>query len=168
MVTVTLDNARAIVEQVVDPELPMLTLHDLGVLRGVRTEGTTVVVEIAPTYSGCPAVAEMRADLTARLRAAGYADVDVRLVLNPPWTTDDITDQGRATLARHGIAPPGRAPTRPRGPVPLLLGVRRESPPCPQCGSHDTEVTSAFGPTACTQLCRCRDCGEPFEHVKAI
>jgi ring-1,2-phenylacetyl-CoA epoxidase subunit PaaD len=160
--------ARAVAESVVDPELPMLTLHDLGVLRGVHLDGGAAIVEIAPTYSGCPAVAEMRADLSARLRAIGYDDVEVRLVLSPPWTTDDITPRGRALLAEHGIAPPGAARRQTAGPVPVSLGVRVAAPPCPQCGSPETDVVSAFGPTACTALCRCRACAEPFEHMKAI
>ncbi|MDT4984608.1 MAG: ring,2-phenylacetyl-CoA epoxidase subunit PaaD, partial [Pseudonocardiales bacterium] len=124
MVTATVADARAVAETVTDPELPMLTLHDLGVLRDVRVEGERVIAELTPTYSGCPAMAEMRADLAARLQAAGYHDVDVRTVLSPPWTTDDITARGRQVLAEHGIAPPGPAPRRGPGPVPLVLGIR--------------------------------------------
>jgi ring-1,2-phenylacetyl-CoA epoxidase subunit PaaD len=163
----TLADARAVAEEVTDPELPMLTLHDLGVLRGVRVEGERVVVEITPTYSGCPAMAEMRADLTARLRAAGYRDVDVRIVLSPPWTTDDISARGRRLLAQHGIAPPGTAPRRGPGPVPLSLGRTAPAVSCPQCGSADTELLSRFGATSCKALYRCTTCREPFEQVKA-
>lgn len=168
MVTATSQDAFAVAARVVDPELPMLTLADLGVLRDIRADGARVVVDIAPTYSGCPAVAEMRADLTLALRTAGFSHVEVRLVLTPPWSSDDITPRGRALLAENGIAPPG--PPRPRtaGPVPMTFGSRPAAPPCPQCGSVDTETTSAFGPTACTALCRCRTCGEPFQQVKAI
>jgi ring-1,2-phenylacetyl-CoA epoxidase subunit PaaD len=171
------DGARAIAETVTDPELPMLTLHDLGVLRDVRIEGAdghddanadTVVVEITPTYSGCPAMAEMRADLAAALHAAGFAQVEVRTVLSPPWTSDDITAHGREVLAEHGIAPPGPAPRRSGGPVPLTLGAPQTQVPCPQCGSRDTVETSRFGSTACKALYRCRACAEPFEHLKAI
>jgi ring-1,2-phenylacetyl-CoA epoxidase subunit PaaD len=165
---VTITNARAIAQTVTDPELPMLTLHDLGVLRDVREEGDRVVVSIAPTYSGCPALAEMRADLTRRLRGAGYGNVDVRTVLSPPWTTDDITEHGRHVLADHGIAPPGAAPRRVAGPVPLTLGARAARVDCPQCGSADTVEVSRFGATACKALYRCRACAEPFEHLKAI
>jgi ring-1,2-phenylacetyl-CoA epoxidase subunit PaaD len=160
--------ARAVAEAVTDPELPMLTLHDLGVLRDVRIEDGTVVVEITPTYSGCPAMAEMRADLTGKLGAAGFARVDVRTVLRPAWSTDDITGHGRDVLAEHGIAPPGPAPTRAPGPVPLTLSTRRPPVACPQCGSNDTVETSRFGATACKALYRCRACTEPFEHVKPI
>lgn len=167
MVTATVADARAVAETVTDPELPMLTLHDLGVLRDVRVEGERVIAELTPTYSGCPAMAEMRADLAARLRAAGYRDVDVRTVLSPPWTTDDITARGRQLLAEHGIAPPGPAPRRGSGPVPLVLGIRPVAVPCPLCGSADTELVSQFGATSCKSLHRCVACREPFEHVKA-
>ncbi|MGY1604220.1 1,2-phenylacetyl-CoA epoxidase subunit PaaD [Geodermatophilus sp. SYSU D00815] len=161
-------DARAVAETVTDPELPMLTLADLGVLRDVRVEDGTVVVEITPTYSGCPAMGVMRADLVHALHAAGFPDVDVRTVLSPAWTTDWITDEGRRKLAAGGIAPPGRAPVRGAGPVPLRLGPTRRTAACPQCGSGDTVELSEFGATACKALRRCRACGEPFEHVKEI
>ncbi|MCV2463686.1 phenylacetate-CoA oxygenase subunit PaaJ, partial [Streptomyces sp. ICN988] len=116
--------ARHVAEQVPDPELPMLTLADLGVLRDVEVgEDGTVVAGLTPTYSGCPAMAEMRADVAARLREAGYARVEIRTVLDPPWTSDWITEAGRRKLAEHGIAPPGAAPRG--GPVPLVLSPTR-------------------------------------------
>lgn len=158
--------ARRVAERVPDPELPMLTLADLGVLRDVETRADgTVVASLTPTYSGCPAMAEMRADVAARLRAAGYAGVEIRTVLDPPWTSDWITESGRRKLAEHGIAPPGRAP---RGPVPLLLSPTRPAVPCPRCGSRETEETSRFAATSCKALWRCRACREPFEYVKEI
>ncbi|MGQ4389331.1 1,2-phenylacetyl-CoA epoxidase subunit PaaD [Streptomyces sp. SAS_270] len=164
-----LRRARHIAEQVPDPELPMLTLADLGVLRDVEvTADGTVVASLTPTYSGCPAMAEMRADVSARLRTAGFDRVEIRTVLDPPWTTDWITAQGRRRLAEHGIAPPGPAPRRPSGPVPLDLSPTRRSVPCPQCGSADTEETSRFAATSCKALWRCRTCREPFEYVKEI
>jgi ring-1,2-phenylacetyl-CoA epoxidase subunit PaaD len=166
MVT-TVQDARRLAETVTDPELPMLTLHDLGVLRSVRTEGVRVIVEITPTYSGCPAMAEMRADLTRRLRSAGYEHVEVRTVLSPPWSTDDITERGRRLLAEHGIAPPGPAPRRPTGRVPLILGTAPARVSCPRCGSVDTQRLSEFGATSCRALYRCAECMEPFEHFKA-
>jgi ring-1,2-phenylacetyl-CoA epoxidase subunit PaaD len=159
---------RAVAETVVDPELPVLTLADLGVLRDVRTEDGTVVVEITPTYTGCPAMGVMRADLVHALHEAGFERVDVRTVLAPAWSTDWISDDGRRKLAQAGIAPPGSAPPRPAGPVPLRLGRPRRSADCPLCGSPDTEEVSEFGATACTALRRCRQCREPFEHVKEI
>ena len=161
-----LERAHSVAASVRDPELPMLTLADLGVLRDVRlTEDGTVVAELTPTYSGCPAMAEMRADVAARLREAGYERVEIRTVLNPPWTSDWITPEGRRKLAEHGIAPPAAAP---RGPVPLTLSPTRREVPCPRCGSADTEETSRFAATSCKALWRCRACREPFEYVKEI
>ncbi|MFI8219258.1 1,2-phenylacetyl-CoA epoxidase subunit PaaD [Streptomyces sp. NPDC085932] len=171
MVTTLLDarRARRIAEQVPDPELPMLTLADLGVLRDVSlTQDGTVVASLTPTYSGCPAMAEMRAGVAARLRDAGYARVEIRTVLDPPWTSDWITAEGRRKLAEHGIAPPGAAPVRAAGPVPLVLAPTRRSVSCPRCGSADTEETSRFAATSCKALWRCLACREPFEYVKEI
>ncbi|MGI8313103.1 1,2-phenylacetyl-CoA epoxidase subunit PaaD [Saccharopolyspora hattusasensis] len=172
MVTSTkpgLRHARAVAGSVTDPELPVLTLADLGVLRGVELAGDgKVVVSITPTYSGCPAMPEMRADLSNRLSEAGFADVEVRTVLDPPWTTDWISPAGRQKLAEYGIAPPGAAPQRAAGPVPLTLAPPRARVRCPQCGSPDTEQVSRFGATACKALRRCRSCHEPFEHIKEI
>jgi ring-1,2-phenylacetyl-CoA epoxidase subunit PaaD len=160
-------SALAVAETVTDPELPMLTLADLGVLREVSEMDGRVVVSITPTYTGCPAMDTMRDDLVHALKHAGYTEVEVRTVLQPAWSTDWITEGGRRKLAEAGIAPPGVAPRR-AGPVPLRLGppVRRIA--CPHCGSAETELLSQFGPTACKALRRCRACHEPFEHVKEI
>ncbi|CAG6391322.1 phenylacetate-CoA oxygenase subunit PaaJ [Streptomyces cocklensis] len=165
----SLRTARQVAAQVPDPELPMLTLADLGVLRDVRlTPDGTVVASLTPTYSGCPAMAEMRADVAARLRRAGFEKVEIRTVLDPPWSTDLITPHGRRTLREYGISPPGPAPRRTAGPVPLVLGAPRRAVGCPRCGSTDTEETSRFSATACKSLWRCRACREPFEHVKEL
>jgi ring-1,2-phenylacetyl-CoA epoxidase subunit PaaD len=160
--------AAAVAATVTDPEMPMVTLADLGIIREVREEGAGVVVTITPTYSGCPAMDEIRSDLRRALRGAGYADVDVRTVLSPPWTTDWITEEGRAKLAAAGIAPPGPAPRRATGPIPLVLGPGRQTVACPRCGDPDTELIAAFSATACRELRRCPACREPFEHVKEI
>jgi ring-1,2-phenylacetyl-CoA epoxidase subunit PaaD len=161
MVTVpTAVDVRELVASVRDPELPVITIDDLGVLRDVRvgTDGH-VLVEITPTYSGCPAMDVIRADVLARLAEAGYHDAEVRLVLAPAWTTDWITEAGRAALREHGIAPPHPS----GGPVTVQLSVR-----CPRCGSPDTREISRFGSTACKALWSCRACLEPFEHVKTL
>ena len=149
----------------IDPELPMLTLADLGVLREVRTTDRGVEVAITPTYTGCPAMATMRADLTRALHEAGFGEVSVRVDLCEPWTTDWISERGRAALQAAGISPPG---PRRVGPIPLTLGPVRRAVACPHCGGPDTELISEFGSTACKALYRCRECREPFDHVKEI
>ncbi|GII66319.1 phenylacetate-CoA oxygenase subunit PaaJ [Sphaerisporangium krabiense] len=161
--------AGEVAAAVADPELPMLTLADLGILREVTETGDgRVVVTITPTYSGCPAMDAIRADLSAALRAAGYADVEIRTALTPPWTTDWIGEAGRRKLAAAGISPPGPAAPRAPGPVPVALGPVRRRPACPNCGSGETGEISRFGATACRSLWRCQACHEPFEHVKEI
>jgi ring-1,2-phenylacetyl-CoA epoxidase subunit PaaD len=165
----SLDEAHAAAAAVLDPELPVLSIADLGILRDVAmADDGSVVVTITPTYSGCPAMGVMRADLVHALHRAGFADVDVRTVLSPAWSTDWISEEGRRKLAAGGIAPPGRAPLRAPGPIPLQLGPTRRTADCPLCGSSDTEELSEFGATACKALRRCRTCREPFEHVKEI
>lgn len=154
------ERARAAVAAVLDPEVPVLTIDDLGVLRevSVGADGCVDVV-ITPTYSGCPAMDAIRDDVTKALQAEGFSAVRVRLVLSPAWTTDWMSGIGRAKLREYGIAPP---PGRHPGPVPLQLSLR-----CPQCGSAATRELSRFGSTACKSLWMCTDCLEPFDHFKA-
>lgn len=156
--------AQELAEQVLDPELPVLTLADLGVLRDVREVDGTVVVTITPTYSGCPALDEMRADLRSKLVNAGYERVEIRTALSPVWSTDWISDEGRRKLEEHGIAPPQRK----AGPVVLNLTPPTQRVRCPRCGSPRTTELSRFSSTACKALRRCDACREPFEHVKEI
>ena len=160
-------NARSVAASVTDPEMPMLTLEDLGVLRDVESDGERVIVTITPTYSGCPAMATMRDDLMHRLRDEGFSDVEVRVSLHPAWSSDWITPRGRAALVEHGLSAPGPAPSHD-GPVALSLQPTRRTLSCPRCGSSHVELTSEFGPTACKALYRCMACLEPFEHVKEI
>ena len=148
-----------------DPELPMLTLADLGILRDVEQTGERVTATITPTYSGCPALREITAGLRHRLVAAGFPVVEIRTRLSPPWTSDWITAEGRRKLAEAGIAPPHAAPSRP-GPVPLTLLAARSAVACPRCDSHQTTRIAEFSGTACKALYRCDDCLEPFEYVK--
>ncbi len=160
--TATIEDVRAAVAAVPDPELPVVTIEQLGILRDVRVDATgRVTVDITPTYSGCPAMDAIRADVEAALAGAGVDGAEVRLVLAPAWTTDWITPDGRAALEEYGIAPPGPAG---HGTVTsLTLSVR-----CPLCGSPDTRELSRFGSTACKALWVCRACQEPFDHVKAL
>jgi ring-1,2-phenylacetyl-CoA epoxidase subunit PaaD len=164
-----LDRARAAAATVTDPELPMLTLADLGVLRAVRRDADgAVVVVITPTYLGCPALDTMRDDLAHALTGAGLPDARIALTLDPPWTSDSITPAGRRALAEAGIVPPGAGPAAARrsGPVPLTLWTAAPQPRCPRCGGTDTVEVSHFGATACRALHRCRECREPFERFK--
>jgi ring-1,2-phenylacetyl-CoA epoxidase subunit PaaD len=165
--TVPAESAWDVAASVPDPELPMVTLADLGILRSVVTADDGVTVTITPTYLGCPALREMSHDLRHRLVAAGYSDVVVRTALAPGWSSDWITAAGRDKLAAAGVAPPNPARAH-EGPIPLTLTPRARVVACPLCGSVDTRETSAFGATACKALYRCSACSEPFEYVKDI
>jgi ring-1,2-phenylacetyl-CoA epoxidase subunit PaaD len=147
-----------------DPELPYLTVADLGILRDVREDGDAVTVTITPTYSGCPAMHQIAADLVHHLKRAGYRHVDIKTALSPAWTSDWITAEGRRKLSAAGIAPPRSAAPAARGPVPVTL--TRAPVRCPRCGSADTRQTARFSATACKALYLCRECLEPFEYVK--
>ena len=155
---------RQILHAVTDPEIPVLTIEDLGILRGVevRADGH-VVVTITPTYSGCPAMQVITDEILITLAAAGYADASVRTELSPAWTTDWMTEAGKRKLAEYGIAPPTGGAKRSDGLVSVGLTVR-----CPQCGSPDTREISRFGSTACKSMWSCKACLEPFDHFKAI
>jgi ring-1,2-phenylacetyl-CoA epoxidase subunit PaaD len=163
--------ARAwdVAASVLDPEVPVLTIADLGILRAVDDAGAEggVTVTITPTYSGCPAMEAIRDDILTAFADAGRDDVRVEFVLSPAWTTDWMSDEGRRKLLEHGIVPPvARAVDErdhPRRPVLLSLSLR-----CPQCGSPDTRELSRFGSTACKSLWVCSSCREPFDHFKAI
>ncbi|MGY0499326.1 1,2-phenylacetyl-CoA epoxidase subunit PaaD [Nocardia sp. FBN12] len=163
-----IENARALVESVLDPEMPMLTLADLGVVRDVAVDPDgAVVVTITPTYSGCPALATMRADIEHLLYQHDYRRVRVDTSLTPAWSSDWITESGVRKLREAGYSTPGTAPTA-RGPVPLTLTNRRRAVACPQCDSPHTELVSEFGATLCKAHYRCLACLEPFDHVKEI
>lgn len=150
-----------------DPEMPMVTIGDLGILRAVEHVAGAVVATITPTYSGCPAMPEIADDVRRRLRRAGFADATVRTALDPPWSSDWITADGRRKLAEAGIAPPHRAPQRVTT-TPLRLRPVRRPVACPRCGSAHTVRTADFSATACRALYRCDDCREPFEYVKEM
>lgn len=160
--TTRVTRAREIAARVADPEIPVLTIEDLGVLRDVRADAAgRVIVDITPTYSGCPAMDAIRDDIILALTADGFDDVEVRLVLSPAWTTDWMSEDGKRKLVEYGIAPPsGRAA---HGPIKLQLAVK-----CPRCGSLNTREVSRFGSTSCKALYECRACLEPFDHFKVI
>lgn len=169
MSTATRADARSIAASVLDPEMPMLTLADLGVIRDVEErEDGSVVVTITPTYSGCPAMGTMRDDIEHKLNDAGYQRVQINTSLSPAWSSDWISAEGRRKLREAGYSVPGPAPRRSSGPVALTLTTRPRSLSCPQCGSTNTQLASEFGATLCKAHYRCLDCLEPFDHVKEI
>lgn len=150
---------------VVDPEIPVLSIADLGILRKVDVAGSEVTVTITPTYSGCPAMDAIRDDLHAAFKKEGYADVHVDLVLAPAWTTDWMSEAGKQKLQEYGIAPPSgnsRAGGH-SGPIRLSLAVK-----CPQCNSLNTKELTRFGSTSCKALYVCQDCKEPFDYFKVL
>jgi len=160
------EQLRDIAGSVPDPEIPVLTLHDLGILRDVQiTADGTVEVTLTPTYTGCPATAVIAADVETALRAAGVDRLLVRTVLSPAWTTDWMSQEGRRKLVDYGIAPPGACRPAATGPRPtgLTLSAR-----CPRCGSTNTREISRFGSTPCKSLWSCLACAEPFDSFKAI
>lgn len=150
--------AWAWLDVVPDPELPSVTITDLGIVRDIREEADALVVALTPTYSGCPATAVIEEDVTRALHAHGVTNVRIERRLAPPWTTDWITPRGRARLHEHGIVPP--AANIANGPVVSTI-VR-----CPRCNSGDTTELSHFGSTPCKALFRCEACREPFDYVK--
>lgn len=157
------DRAWAVAATVVDPEIPVLTIDDLGVLREVTVTDDGVNVVVTPTYSGCPAMETIRADVVGALTEAGFGPVSVRLALAPAWTTDWISDAGKTALEEFGIAPPTGSAAAVTGPVRLRMAVK-----CPHCQSLDTREVSHFGSTSCKALYECTACGEPFDYFKVL
>jgi ring-1,2-phenylacetyl-CoA epoxidase subunit PaaD len=156
--------ARAVLGTVPDPEIPVLSVVDLGIVRAVESQPDgTLRVAVTPTYSGCPATAVIRADIASALEQAGFGQVRIVDVLSPPWTSEWISAEGRCKLAAYGIAPPAR-------PVASLRALRdpQAHVACPRCGSGETELLSEFGSTPCKSLHRCRACREPFDSFKCI
>jgi ring-1,2-phenylacetyl-CoA epoxidase subunit PaaD len=162
----TRDAVLAVLDTVMDPEVPVLSVRELGIVRkvDVSADGAVTVV-VTPTYSGCPAIQVIEQDILAALHAAGFVDARIRTVYSPPWTSDWIPEPARAKLKAYGIAPPPAA-TESGDLVQLLRAPR--TPQCPYCDSRDTEVRSEFGSTACKSICWCRSCGQPFEEFKPI
>lgn len=158
------EEALRILDEVMDPEVPVLSVVELGIVRGVEAEGDSVTVTLTPTYSGCPAMQVIEAEVRAALEQAGFREVAIRTVYAPAWTTDWISEAAREKLRDYGIAPPG--PVRDEELVPLGRTVRTVE--CPYCGSPNTSLESEFGPTACKSVHVCRACRQPFEHFKAF
>ena len=162
------ERAWEVLDTVLDPEVPALSVRDLGIVRDVIDHGDVLEVVLTPTYSGCPATEVIEHDVLAALEQEGLGPVRASLRRAPAWTSDWITEAGRRKLSDYGIAPPG--PVAAEGAAPIRIFGRKALPdvPCPRCGSRHTERLSAFGSTACKAMYRCVSCREPFEHFKPI
>ena len=160
----TPDEVYGVLNTVMDPEVPVISVVELGIVRDVAIQQEAVTITITPTYSGCPAMREIEADIRTALLERGVSEVTVKLVLSPAWTTDWIGPDAREKLRAYGIAPPGRA--EPQG----LITLTRARVPvvCPFCGSSDTRLQSEFGSTACKAIHVCNSCRQPFDEFKAL
>lgn len=147
-----------VLSNVCDPEIPVLTLQDLGVLRDISVAGDTINITVTPTYAGCPAMETMRSDIKSTLAGAGYQNVVIHETLSPPWTSDWMSEDGRNKLRAYGIAPPKNT----------ACGRQYSNIECPQCKSDDVKIISEFGSTACKALYQCQSCKEPFDYFKCI
>ena len=156
--------ALEILDTVMDPEVPVLSVVELGVVRGVEVQGDAVTVTMTPTYSGCPALHVMEQEMRAALSAGGFRTITINTVYAPAWTTDWMSAPAREKLRAYGIAPPGKVTAEEL--IPLGRTVRTVS--CPFCGSANTTTQSEFGPTACKSLHVCHSCRQPFEHFKSF
>ena len=161
MVTVALDDVWRALDEIVDPEIPIVSLVEMGIVRDVQIENQEIVVFITPTFAGCPALDVMRARIAEKVRALGFEHVKVKTILTPPWSSDWITDSARAKLKSFGLAPPPKH----GGNVQLFFP---DEITCPYCDSTNTRVTNPFGPTLCRAIYVCRNCQQPFEQFKAL
>lgn len=159
---VTEESIRSYLEEVFDPEIPVLTIGDLGIIRSIEVIGEDVRVTITPTYSGCPAMKRMEDDIIQKLNEKGIKNVSVDLTLSPAWSTDWITENGRNKLRVYGIAPPENEPDK------SVLFADPVKVPCPRCGSKNTRLISQFGSTACKAQYQCSSCQEPFDYFKCL
>jgi len=156
-----------VLRTVLDPEVPVLNVVELGIIRNVERAGDgTVVVDVTPTYSGCPAMRVIEEEIVAAFHTHGHDRVEIRTVYSPTWTTDWLTDEAKAKLRAYGIAPPGTVSREAQPLVPLTSSVRQVA--CPYCGSKNTERKSEFGSTACKAIYYCKACQQPFEEFKPI
>jgi ring-1,2-phenylacetyl-CoA epoxidase subunit PaaD len=162
MSALTADRIWQALEEVKDPEIPVVSVVEMGIVRDVALDGERVTVTMTPTFSGCPALDVMRRDIEVRVRQMGAVDVVVETVLFPPWTTEWMTDAAREKLRVFGLAPP---PRQPSGPVPITF---YDNAICPRCGSTNTTLRNSFGPTLCRMIWYCEECRDAFEQFKPL
>jgi len=152
-----------LLNEIPDPEIPVISIVELGVIRDVKTQDRSIEVTITPTYSGCPAMKQMEDDVRAKLRSAGFEEIKINTVYSPPWTTDWLSEEAKNKLQKYGIAPPEESTTDKS-----FLTGKEKSITCPRCKSKNTHMVSQFGSTACKALYRCNDCLEAFDYFKCI
>jgi ring-1,2-phenylacetyl-CoA epoxidase subunit PaaD len=160
----TKDKIWNLLEEIPDPEIPVLSIHDLGIVRKIDEINNEIIVTITPTYSGCPAMNVFEADIVTTLNKYGYDNVSIKTTYDPPWTTDWLSEEAKKKLQDYGIAPPEQKTTDKNA----LLVDDRKSVTCPQCKSTNSKMISQFGSTACKALYQCNDCMEPFDYFKCI
>ena len=158
----TISNIRKLLQEVYDPEVPVLSVVDLGIIRNIEMQESVPLITITPTYSGCPAMDMIRINIRLKLAEHGFQNVEIKTILSPAWTTDWMSEEGKQKLKAYGIAPPN-----PKQLVctPALF-QQEESIQCPRCNSYNTRMISQFGSTACKALYQCNDCHEPFDYFK--
>ena len=152
-----------LLREIPDPEIPVITIVDLGIVRDVIVKDNSVIVEITPTYSGCPAYEPIEKEIISRLKEEGFANVQIKKTLSPAWSTDWMSDEAKERLRKYGIAPPEKSTSDKNA----LLG-KQKNILCPHCGSDNTEMISMFGSTACKAIYKCKNCTEPFDYFKCI
>jgi ring-1,2-phenylacetyl-CoA epoxidase subunit PaaD len=157
----TKEKILSLLSEIPDPEIPVINIHELGILRDVEVNGNDVEVIITPTYSGCPAMKQIEEDIIEKLKSIGIENVKVKMVYHPAWTTDWLTDEAKEKLRKFGIAPPEKTSLNTH-----ILHQENKIISCPHCGSKNTELISQFSSTACKSIYKCRDCKEPFEYFK--
>jgi ring-1,2-phenylacetyl-CoA epoxidase subunit PaaD len=163
MKTYTEQELFSFLNEIPDPEIPVISIVDLGVIRKIIPQANSVEIEITPTYSGCPAMKQMEDDIISTLKQKGIENVHIKTVYNPAWTTDWLSAEAKEKLRKYGIAPPQESTTDKS----FITGKTKQIK-CPRCGSLHTEMVSQFGSTACKALYRCKDCLEPFDYFKCI
>ena len=160
--TISIESIKQVLETVTDPEVPVLSILDLGIVRDVKMQSGKVMITITPTYTGCPAMDVIRMNIRMTLLENGFTDIEIKTVLSPAWTTDWMTEQGKQKLKAYGIAPPN---VKQQVCTPGLF-QEEEAVQCPHCNSYNTQIISRFGSTACKALYKCNDCNEPFDYFK--
>lgn len=162
-ISLSIDEIRNLLSQIPDPEIPVITIADLGILREISIQDNTCIISITPTYSGCPAIKMIEDEIIKKFRENGVENVKINMVYHPAWTTDWINDEAKEKLRIYGIAPPEKSTVNKSS----LMSETKEIA-CPQCRSKNTEMISQFGSTACKALYRCKDCKEAFDYFKCI